>query len=227
MATTQKHLEIIADQLITGILAIGTYVLAGFAKVSIADTKRGQRYSYRVKVVRKRTERGGYAPAHGEGPWVVELRTVHGGAPLGYVGIGPFTGHLRFWTGASRHYQGRQYHHPAAAWYFRGLIHNATHGHEMPDFIQVWRSHHCGRCGQDLVSEFRHIGYGPICCGHLGIDSKAIFSRLSELGEADLNSRIAMVREMVYSDLSAADKTALRLLPGVAGEYARQHTDAA
>lgn len=63
MATTFKNLELASSQLLTGILTIGAYLFAGHARVSIHDRIKGVRYSYRVKVVRRRTEAGGHAPA--------------------------------------------------------------------------------------------------------------------------------------------------------------------
>ena len=57
--------------------------------------------------------------------------------------------------------------------------------------------------------------------------TRPFFERLAQLGEAPLNRRLEVVREMVFSDLSKADQTALSLLPGVAGDYARLHLSAA
>lgn len=223
MANTLKNLEVISSNLLTGILTIGAYLFAGHARISIHDTVKAVRYSYRVKVVRRRTAAGGYAPAHGVGPWTVELRVQHGWAALGYIALDPHTDSYRFLAESCGRWQGRPIDHPGAVWFFRGLLNDVTHGHELPDRVQVWRSNHCGRCGKDLVSEFRHIGFGPECCGYLGIDARRIFRRLADLGAAPLNERIATVRAMVHADLEAADRKALNLLPGVAGEYARQH----
>lgn len=229
MAITLKNLEVAAEQLLTTILAISTYLLAGKAKLTVHNVRTGVRHTYRVTVVKTRTKAGGYKAAHGVGPWLVEVHTAEGWAGLGYIRRSPFRGGVLQFLPET---YGRKLPVVLAKGDVRSLgmawlVKQVRLGAELPEFVQVWHHGQCGRCARDLISEYRMIGYGPVCCKALRVDARAIFARLAELGEAPLNARIAAVRELVHGDLSSVDKEALRLLPGVVGEYAKAHLDAA
>lgn len=228
MASTLKNLEVATEMLILDILSLVTFMLAGKASITIHNTATGTRYTFRFYVAKKRTRRGGYKAAHGEGPWDVQVRTGRGWMDLGHLTRDKQTGRLIHHHKARRFsYQGLLPASSPEAKALGYLLACITHNKMWSERVQVWRSDDCGRCGAALTTEYRHIGYGPVCCKHLGIDAKAIFKTLATLGEAPINARISKVREMVYADLTRADKTALGLLPGVAGDYARAHLQAA
>ena len=86
--------------------------------------------------------------------------------------------------------------------------------------VKVWRGDNCGRCGADLTSEFRLIGYGPECCKHMGVDAKAVLAITDERG------RLEAVRDMAHRHArDLQDQRFLRLLPSgsIARDYAAGH----
>ena len=229
MGQTLKNLEVRDDQLLVGVAAIAAYLFAGKAKITLHNVHSGVRHSYRIEVARVKTEAGGWRPNHGHGPWYVWVNTAKGWRGIGYVRRNPHQdGTLQFLNER----RGRKMYRvlPGADVRVKGfewLMGRLNHGVELPEHVQCWHNGQCGRCGKDLISEYRMLHFGPVCVKHLGIDDEAIFERLAQLGEAPLNRRLEVVREMVFSDLSKADQTALSLLPGVAGDYARLHLSAA
>jgi hypothetical protein len=229
MGQTLKNLAVREDQLLVGLPAIATYLLAGKAKVTLHNVNSGVRHAYRVEVAKVKTDAGGWKSNHGAGPWHVWSHTAEGWQGVGYVRRNPHqNGTLQFLNETCRKVRRVLPASDERVQGFRWLVGRLVRGVELPKHAQVWRSNRCGRCAAELISHYKVIGYGPTCCGHLHIDAHAIFNRLASLGEAPLNRRLEVVREMVYgNNLSKADQTALSLLPGIAGDYAKAHLNAA
>lgn len=214
MTTTLKNIDVDAAQLFTTVAAFGAYLLAGKATVTVYNAAAGARFTYRVRVERTRTERGGYVANHASGGWEVEVRTAWGWAKIGMIK----RGRVRlFWNPLRWLPEGVDAEAQAA---FGAQVARLHTGERWPDHVLVWREHSCGRCGADLTSEYRLIGYGPECCNYIGVDGRVVLKTLA--GCSDPSRAIEVARALVYHGWrSRTDDALLQLLPGIAGEYAR------
>lgn len=150
---------------------IARFLLAGSCKMGLANTSSGVRHTYHVEVKKTLTPRGGYSPAHGEGPWFV---TVHDGD-----GEWTFLGTVQRWlnpkTGAASHtykpspkskYAAGSPQQRGAA-FLVAFVDDASLPMAAP--LRVWREATCARCGEALFSEFVALGFGPVCAKKMGL----------------------------------------------------------
>jgi hypothetical protein len=151
-------------------------LLAGAARVGVANASTGARQSYHVEVKRQMTDVGGMKPCHRVGPWFVKVHTQEGWAFLGTVVLmdGQYTykpsPKSAFDVGSAEQ---------------RGFVflmkHLAAHGVDLQDPavlaqmpaipapMKVWREAVCARCGEALFSEYVALGFGPTCAKAVGL----------------------------------------------------------
>lgn len=215
MTTALKNITVSADQILPSLAALAAYITAGNATITVYSGVAGERFTFKVQVKKRRTDRGGFTPDYEAGVWFVSLRTAFGWARFGL--LAKRAGGLVFRaTGAGIN--------PDAAAAFAAQVERINTGEEWPAHVLIWREHTCGRCGVALTSEYRLIGYGPDCCGHRGIDGKRVIAALASC--TDPNSAVELARDLLHGPLTATVRTTLGLLPGVAGEYAAGHLQA-
>lgn len=168
---TAFDLAQIPDSLFLSPADVARFFLAGACKMGLANTQTGVRHTYSIEVKKALTPRGGYSPAHGEGPWFV---SVHDGD-----GEWAFLGTVQRWlnpkTGAASHtYKpspkskyGAGSPQQRGAAFLAAFVDDASL--PMPAPLRVWREATCARCGEDLFSEFVALGFGPVCAKKLGL----------------------------------------------------------
>jgi len=222
MATTHTRIENVEDsQFFASVLTFAAYLLAGRAVFTMLNENTQVRHTYSVEVRSFRTSRGGWKRAYDKGPWKIFVRAAngHGGHYMPYIGeLRQEEGRLVF----ERRHNVPQEANDKRLSGFEWLIARINAERELPACIKVWRPHNCGRCGAELTSEYRLLSYGPICCDHLGIDSKRVFKTLADLGGGETRKALETARALVYNGiLNKSDSLILRLMPGMAGEYAR------
>lgn len=183
MATMTTTLTQINDTTtLNGAVEIAAYALAGKATITVLNKASGRRFTYRITAAKVPTSKGGRKVSE-KGPWFVKVRT---GSEFEYMGM--IGGDLKLrTTGKSRL--------PFSSLEFKALdyvLGKVVKGVELPAPVVVWHHNECGRCGKELTSEFRLIGYGPICCKHLDINHK-------ELLGLDLNERLVKLRQVLHS----------------------------
>lgn len=146
-------------------------LLAGAAKVGVANASTGARQSYHVEVKRQMADAGGMKPCHRVGPWFVKVHTQDGWAFLGTVVL----------------LDGQYIYKPSPKSAFdvgsaeqRGFVflmkHLAAYAPEVlaqmptiPAPMKVWREAVCARCGEALFSEYVALGFGPTCAKAVGL----------------------------------------------------------
>lgn len=212
MTTAIKNITVSAEQILPTLAAFAAYVTAGNATVTLYNGARGARFTFKVQVKKRRTDRGGFVADHESGIWFVSLRTASGWARFGT--LSKRAGALAFRAfGAALN--------PDAAEAFGAQVERLNTGEEWPEHVLIWREHTCGRCGAALTSEYRLIGYGPDCCGARGIDGKAVIAALASC--TDPNRAVELARDLLHGPLTQTVRATLGILPGVAGEYAAGH----
>jgi hypothetical protein len=214
------------SQYLDSVAAIATYLFAGRGKITILSEKSQVRHTYEVKVTSYRTKKGGHKKAYTKGPWKVYVRVGntdgYGGHHMEYIGlVKRIKDRFYFVFKPGREInQGKDTRILGFRWLLRRINSNI----ELPDTAKVWRPHNCGRCGAELTSEYKLLSFGPICCKHLGIDSKLIFKTVASLGGGETREALEAARNMAYTSvLSRTDSLIASLLPGLAGSYLRDH----
>lgn len=180
------------------------------AKLTLYSKATDKRMTFRLKMHRVRTEAGGFAlPRKGADAISCDVSVPGEGGmaggqwkTIGYLAQSKRGGPIVFRHEARYRWQ-QQLIAAApkvAVKAFRWLYDLANSGrYAMPSNALVWRQSCCSRCGKHLNSEFRLIGFGPVCCKHLDIDAPACFAVAAMTCESQ---RVEAVRDLIYSDAS-------------------------
>lgn len=186
------------DCFLTSTPAIRRFALAGKATFTAASLSSGRRFTFKV------TAKRGV-----EGLWYVSARV---GEAFAYIGA-IRQGNRRLFFNAARNAPLGADSYLAACWnfIFDSLL---VYGDALPDDVRVWHSGACGRCGIELTSEYRFVGYGPTCCVHLGIDPA------DELGRLAPNDAITAIRAAWFEgNRTLARKAARKSKHPIVQEY--------
>lgn len=151
-------------------------LLAGAAKVGVANASTGARQSYHVEVKRQRTDAGGMKPCHRVGPWFVKVHTQDGWAFLGTVVL--LDGQYIYKPSPKSPFDVGSAEQRGFAFLMKHL---AAYGVDLdapevlaqmptiPAPMKVWREAVCARCGEALFSEYVALGFGPTCAKAVGL----------------------------------------------------------
>lgn len=202
--------------LIADTATLGMFILAGKSTFTIANERSGNRLTFKVEVGKERTKKGGYRKAHGKGPWFVSVFDRNSWIYLGTIFRKAGGGWELRATKRSTLGKGSSLFR-AFSW----LADHCNVGKPLPSCVKAWRSTDCGRCGKELISEHRLIGYGPHCCKAMGVDTKVLFKLDTD------EKRLAYLREALYEHAQKNNPT-LHLLGDMAssevvGDYIRAH----
>jgi hypothetical protein len=218
--TKNEILDVDAAQLFPTLATLTAYMLAGKATFTVYSAQSGQRYTFRVRAAKVRGTDGKLTTAHQTGPWTVEARDGAGFVHLGVIKI--YKGRAYFFQDFAKSRVTCLDRDHKARLCFEDLWSLSQSAGGFPAGVVAWHHNLCGRCELPLTTEYRHLGYGPTCCGAMGLDDKRIFRALRDAAGMDERARCEMVREMVHEAvLTQGDGLFLRLLPGLAGDYAR------
>lgn len=214
-------LGIDATQIFSSLAALAAYIFAGKATFTVYSEASGERYTFKVKAQRGKDKK----VDHKNGPWFVTARNGSSFQHLGVIKI--YRGQPRFFQDTWKNVKGKyiaclpQSHR--ARYCFQDLYDMIQASKEMPQGVVAWHHNECGRCAIPLTSDFRHLGYGRTCCGHMGIDHRYIFSLLKDAVDMEESERVDKMREMAYRGLTSDEGLFAKLLPGVAGQYGQHH----
>lgn len=173
---TALDLEQMNPALFMDAAQLSRVLLAGAAKVGLANTKTGARQTYQVEVKRVQTDAGGVKPAHRVGPWFVKVHTDESWMFLGTVLL--VDGGYIYKPSPKSAFDVDSPEQRGFAFLMRYL---AAFGVDLQDPavlaqmpaipapMKVWREAVCARCGEALFSEYVALGFGPTCARAVGL----------------------------------------------------------
>lgn len=219
MAKTITDLDINTENFITDLVQLAVLLLAGASRVTIANLASGTRFAYHIRVDKIRTEKGGWVPSPA-GPWHVECRTEFGWMDLCCL-VQTQEG-IQIRAASNPHNLKMGWHTPEFK-AFKYMLNLAVRGSYIPPTVRIWSSERCCRCGANLISDYRHLGVGPECCHHYGLDKKVV---RAVMASRDDNERVELFRDALYEGKLKSPLIAnmARLCPeGIARQYIASH----
>ena len=149
------------DCFLTTTGAVKRFALAGRATFTTASIDSGRRFTFKLDADRKI-----------EGLWHVRARAGETFLPIGNIRAGTWR---LFFNPNHRVAVPDESVFAAMGW----AVNTMNARDRMLDAgFKVWHSGRCGRCGRELTSEYRFVGFGPVCCDALGIDPAAELAQL-------------------------------------------------
>ena len=130
--------------------AAQAFLFAGNARVTLASTKTGARFTYRVR-----------ASDDGNVHFVALLNGPDNKSDYGYIG---FVKNGKFFHGGHKAKASGAAKSVVAFGWATSFIHKG----KLPPELEVWHEGRCGRCGRTLtVPTSIEIGLGPTCATHV------------------------------------------------------------